>query len=325
MSNRLTLVAAALMVAFGAIPSADAQEWPTRGPITLVVPYNPGAGNDLLGRLTAEHLTPRLGQQVVVENRPGAGSMIGLESVANGTPDGYTILWSPSDGMTMAPALRKTMPYTVPDDFSFLGRIAQMGFVVAVHPDSPINSMDDLIKYAKENPGRLRYGSSGVGGAPHLGPLMLGAELGLDMVHVPYSGLSLAITDLIGGHIDMVWITPVTARKHFEAGTIKVFAQTGDDRHPVYAKYPTLRELGIDVRLDVFYGMFAPPGTPEPILEKLRDALADYLADPAVKARYDELGYTIAWLRGEEFKKAFVEELEHWRAVAKQHNIVLED
>lgn len=325
MPRRLALLTSVVLVAFVAIPSAQAQEWPKKGPITLVVPFLPGAGNDLLGRLTAEHLTPRLGQQVVVENRAGGGSMIGLNSVAKARPDGYTILWSPSDGMTMLPAVRKTMPYKVPDDFEYLGRIVHMGFVIAVHPSMPVNTIAQLIDYSKKNPGKVRYGSSGVGGAPHMGPLLLASKTGIQQTHVPYKGLSAAITDLIGGHIESVWITPMTALKHHEAKTIKVIAQTGETRHFRYSEFPTLKESGIDLTLGVFYGMFAPKGTPAPILGRLRKEIAGVLADPTVKARFEKLGYTIGWQPGDEFRQSVIDELAAWKAIAKAHNIVLED
>ncbi|MGH6903660.1 MAG: Bug family tripartite tricarboxylate transporter substrate binding protein [Geminicoccaceae bacterium] len=325
MLKKLASTAAVVVMAVAAVPAAQAQEWPDEKPITLVVPFLPGAGNDLLGRLTAEHLTPRLGQQVVVENRSGAGSMIGLDSVAKAAPDGYTLLWSPSDGMTILPAVRETMPYTVPDDFEPLARIVQLGFVIAVHPDVPADTIEELIAYAKANPGRVRYGSSGVGGAPHMGPVLFASQTGIEMTHVPYAGLSAAIADLIGGHIEMVWITPTTARSHRDAGTIKVIAQTGEERHFLYPDDPTLKESGIDLTLGVFYGMFAPAGTPEPILERLRAEIADVLEDPAVKARFDELGYTVAYLPGQEFEELVVNELAGWQAVADQEGIVLED
>jgi tripartite-type tricarboxylate transporter receptor subunit TctC len=325
MLKKLASTAAVVVITMTAVPAAQAQECPDEKPITIVVPFLPGAGNDLLGRLVAEHLTPRLGQQVIVENRSGAGSMIGLDSVAKAAPDGYTLLWSPSDGMTILPAVRATMPYTVPDDFEPLARIVQLGFVIAVHPDVPADTIEDLIAYAKANPGRVRYGSSGVGGAPHMGSVLFASEAGIEMTHVPYAGLSAAIADLIGGHIEMVWITPPTARPHRDAGTVKVIGQTGEDRHFLYPDVPTLKESGIDLTLGVFYGMFAPAGTPEPILERLRVEIADVLEDAAVKARFDELGYTVAYLPGEAFEELVVNEFAGWQAVADQEGIVLED
>lgn len=321
----LAAVAVCVMAAAGTAPQAMAQDWPERGPITIVVPFSPGAGNDLLGRLTAEQLTQRLGQQVVVENVAGGGSAIGLDRVANSDPDGYSLLWSPSDGMSILPAVRSSTPYKVPDDFEYLARIVQLPFVVAVHPDVPVNTIGELIAHSEANPGRVRYGSSGVGGAPHMGSVLFGSKTGVDQVHVPYSGISGAVADLIGGNIEVLWLTPTTAIKHHEAGTIRVIAQTGDTRHPAYPDIETLKEAGVDMELGVYYGMMAPAGTPAPILERLRAELQAMLEDPAVKARFDELGYTIAYLGGEDFRELVLAELEQWKEVAAQENISLED
>ncbi len=320
-----SILAAGLLTAVGLSVAAQAADWPQEKPVTIVVPYLPGAGNDILGRMMAEELTKRLGQQFIVENRAGAASMIGLDSVAKAKPDGYTLLWSPSDGMTILPAVRKTMPYKVPDDFAWLARIVQLGFVIAVRTDLPVNTIPELIEYAKKNPGKLTYGSSGVGGAPHMGPVLFAKQAGIEMTHVPYAGLSAAIADLIGKHIDMVWITPPTAFKHFEAGTIKVISQTGDTRHFLYPDIPTLKEAGVDLTLGVFYGMMAPAGTPEPILDKLRATITEVLADPAIKAKYDKLGYVIDYMPGAEFRQFAVDELKGWQAVAKDAGISLED
>lgn len=316
-------LSAAMAMSLG---SASAQDWPQGGPITIVVPFLPGAGNDLLGRMTAEYLTGTLGQQVSVENVAGGGSAIGLDKVAKSTPDGYTLLWSPSDGMSILPAVRASLPYKVPEDFEYLARIVQLPFVVAVHPDVPANNIDELIAHSKANPGRVRYGSSGVGGAPHMGSVLFGSVAGVEQVHVPYSGISAAVADLIGGNIEVLWLTPTTAFKHHEAGTIRVIAQTGaDGRHPLYPDIATLRESGVDMELGVYYGMMVPTGTPEAIVERLRDELGGMLRDEAILARLNQLGYTPAFLRGDDFKAQVVRELEQWRAVAAAEGIKLED
>jgi tripartite-type tricarboxylate transporter receptor subunit TctC len=325
MRKHLISAAVALGTMGAAFHAASAQEWPEEGPITIVVPFLPGAGNDILGRLTAEYLTGTLGQQVVVENVSGAGSMIGLESVASAEPDGYTLLWSPSDGMSILPAVRSEVPYEVPDDFEYLARIVQLGFVIAVHPDVPVDSIEELIEYSQENPGRVRYGSSGVGGAPHMGSVLLGSTAGIEQTHVPFSGISAAIADLIGGHIEVLWVTPPTAFSHHEEGTIRVIAQTGEERHPLYPDVPTLQESGIDLTLGVYYGMMAPAGTPEEILARLSEEIEAMTQDPDIEARMSEMGYTVGYLGREDFKNLVVEELEQWRAVAEQEGISLED
>jgi len=318
------IVAAVAAVAVGA-PGAAAQEWPRGGPITIIVPFLPGAGNDLLGRLTAEQLTRRLGQQVVVENVAGGGSAIGLDRAARAKPDGYTLLWSPSDGMSVLPAVRKTVPYKVPDDFEYLARIVQLPFVVAVHPSVPAKNVAELVAISKERPGRIRYGSSGVGGAPHMGAVLFGIRTGVRQTHIPFNGISAAVTDLIGGHTEMLWLTPTTGLPHHQSGKIRVIAQTGPERHPLYPDTPTLKEAGVNVELTVYYGMMTPKGTPAAILDRLRAEIRNMMEDPAVKKRFDELGYTMAYLGGEDFKKVVVDELSQWRTVAAEAGISLAD
>jgi len=316
---------AAIALAAISISGASAQEWPKAGPITIIVPFAPGAGNDLLGRLTAEHLTKRLGQQVVVENVAGGGSAIGLARAARSKPDGYTLLWSPSDGMSVLPAVRKTVPYNVPDDFEYLARIVHVPFVVAVHPSVPAASLAELIALSKERPGRIRYGSSGVGGAPHMGTVLFGMRTGVRQTHIPFNGIGPALTDLIGGHTEMLWLTPTTGLPHHQSGKIRVIAQTGPVRHPLYPDTPTLKEAGVNAELTVYYGMMTPKGTPGPILDRLRSEIRGMLEDPAIVKRLGELGYTPAYLNGDDFKKLVIDELNQWKQVASEANISLAD
>jgi len=323
--RNFTAALAAVALTAGAATGAAAQDWPKAGPITIVVPFAPGAGNDLLGRLTAEQLTKRLGQQVVVENVAGGGSAIGLDRVARAKPDGYTLLWSPSDGMSVLPAVRKSVPYKVPDDFEYLARIVHVPFVVAVHPSVPVHNIAELIALSKEKPGRIRYGSSGMGGAPHMGTVLFGMRTGVRQTHVPFNGIGPALTDLIGGHTELLWLTPTTALPHFQAGKIRVIAQTGPERHPLYPATPTLKESGIDIDLTVYYGMMTPKGTPAPILDRLRSEIRGMMEDPAIIKRLNELGYTPAYLSGEDFKKVVVNELNTWNQVAAEAKISLAD
>jgi tripartite-type tricarboxylate transporter receptor subunit TctC len=316
---------AAIAVTAAGLSGAAAQEWPKAGPITIIVPFAPGAGNDLLGRLTAEYFTKRLGQQVVVENVAGGGSAIGLDRAARAKPDGYTLLWSPSDGMSVLPAVRKTVPYKVPDDFEFLARIVHVPFVVAVHPSVPATNVAELIALSKERPGRVRYGSSGVGGAPHMGTVLFGMRTGVRQTHIPFNGIGPALTDLIGGHTEMLWLTPTTGAPHVQAGKIRAIAQTGPTRHSLYPDTPTLKEAGVNVELTVYYGMMTPKNTPAPILDRLRNEIRGMLEDPAIVKRLNELGYTPAYLNGDDFKKLVIDELNQWKQVATEANISLAD
>jgi tripartite-type tricarboxylate transporter receptor subunit TctC len=324
MQRREFLMLTAALSAAGFATPANAAEYPKNKPILLVVPFPPGAGNDLLGRLTAEQLTKRIGQQVVVENKAGAGSAIGIDYVAKSAPDGYSLVWVASDGISILPALRANVPYKVPDDFEFICRIVIMPNMVAVYPTLPIHSMAELIAYAKSK--RVRYGTGGVGSAPHLGTVMLEGAAGIKMTHVPYSGVGPAITDLIGGHIDIALFTPQTMKPYSDSGKIRVIATTGQTRHPLYPDIPTLAEVGLPAAsMVVWYGILAPKGTPQPVLTLLRTQMADIMKDQAVLSRLSGLGYQPAYLDGDEFRKYVIADLEQWRGVAQGAGIKLLD
>ena len=316
---------ASLGLALGIMAApAGAQEYPTQ-PIRIIVPFAPGAGNDLLGRLTADALTPRLKQPVFVENKPGAGSAIGIDLVAKSKPDGYTILWTAADGISVLPAVKAVVPYRVPDDFIFIARITQHPYIVAVNPKLPINSMQELIAYGKANPGKLRYGTAGVGGGPHMATALLAKTTGVDMVHIPYQGVAPAITALVGGFIDVVLAAPSSIQPFHEAGTIRAIGTSTLTRHKSFPSVPTWQEAGLSISVTGFYGLVAPLGTPEPIVARLRKEIGEMLRDPKVVERLDTLGYQPEYLAGDDFKAFVVKDLETWRSVAKSANITIPD
>ena len=319
------IIAVALLglLALG-IARASAQDYPAQ-PIRIIVPFAPGAGNDLLGRLTADALTARFGQTVFVENKPGAGSSIGIDLVAKSKPDGYTILWTASDGVTILPAVKKVVPYRIPDDFTFIARITQLPFIVAVNPKLPINSLQDLIAYGKANPGKLRYGTAGVGGGPHMATALLAKTAGIDAVHVPYQGVAPALAALVGGHIDMVLAAPSSIKPHADSGAVRAVAMSGKTRHPNFPDVPTWEQAGLPLNVTVFYGILAPAGTPEPILARLRKEIGEMLRDPKIVERLNTLGYQPDFIAGDEFKNFLVRDLEQWRNVATAANITIPD
>jgi tripartite-type tricarboxylate transporter receptor subunit TctC len=319
----LMLAALAVVAAVATTGNALAQDYPNR-PVKIIVPFAPGAGNDTLGRLTADYLTPRLGQPVVVENKAGAGSQIGIDFVAKSPPDGYTLVWAASDGITILPAVKPNMPYKVPDDFAFIARMVQIPFVIAVNPDLPIKNVADLIAYAKANPGKVKYGTSGIGGGPHMGSALIEKAAGVEMLHVPYSGVAPAITALRGKSIDIALITPPTVKPHTDAGAFRAIATTGTERHPLFPDLPTLTEAGLPVTVVVWYGILAPANTPEPVLAKLRTEVGEGLKDPKVQQRLTQLGYQVSYLPGDEFKAFVTKDGDQWKTVAKTAKISLD-
>ena len=321
---RAAIIAYALVASLGGA-YAQSGDYPNK-PIRIIVPFAPGAGNDLLGRLTAENLTPRIGQTVYVENKPGAGSLIGVDLVAKAPADGYTLLWAASDGLSILPAIKAKMPYTVPNDFSFITRMAELPFAIVVSNNLPVNTMAEMLAYAKANPGQLRYGTSGIGGGPHMGSLLIEKVAGVQMTHVAYRGVGPAVNDLLGGHIDMALVTPPTIKAHADDKKVKVIATTGTTRHPLFPDVPTLTELGMkDATVVIWYGIMAPAGLPAPVLARLSKEIGEVVKDPAVNKRLDTLGYQISPLPGDGFKDFVMKDMEKWKELAKSANIVLED
>jgi len=302
------------------LQQASAQDYPSR-PVRIVVPFAAGAGSDLLGRLLAAELTKRLGGQVFVENKPGAASQLGTDLVAKSPPDGTTLLWTPSDGLSVLPAVKQSVPYKIPDDFVFIASLIRNSFVIAVNPKLPIKTLAELIAYAKANPGKLNYGSAGLGSAPHMGLAMFANAAKVNMTHVPFQGLGPALNAVMAGTVDLAISTVQFAKPQADAGTIRVVAITGTARDPLLPNVPTLQESGLPVTVQVFFGLLAPAHTPEPIVSRLRKEMAAIIKEPAVVERLKTLGYLVSYLDGDAYRDVILKDLEQWRGVAKAANI----
>jgi tripartite-type tricarboxylate transporter receptor subunit TctC len=315
---KMALTMAALAVAV--LSPAAAEDWPSR-PVRIVVPFAAGAGNDLLGRLLAAELTKRLGGQVYVENKPGAGSQLGTDLVAKSPPDGTTFLWTASDGLSVLPAVKASVPYKIPGDFVFVSSLTRISFVITINPKLPFKTVADLIAYAKANPGKLNYGSAGLGSAPHMGLAMLANAAKINITHVPFQGLGPALNAVMAGTVDMALSTVPFAKPQAEAGTVRVLAITGTTRDALLPDVPTLQELGLPVTVQVFFGLLAPAHTPDAIVARLRKEIAEIAKEPAVVERLKTLGYPVAYLGGDAYRDLIMKDLEQWRAVAKASNI----
>ncbi len=281
----------AMLLMCTSIGPAVAQGYPNR-PIHMIVPYPTAGGVDKAGRLMAELLSAKLGQPIVVDNKPGAASALGIEIAAKAVPDGYTILMTNSDGITMLPNLKKNIPYAVPKDFTFIARMLLVPLTVSISTKMPFNSMADLIAYAKANPGKLRYGTPGVGSGPHLATLLLEKAGGIKLDHIPYRGSAASMNDLLGGHIE-VSLNAVQAVAPLAAGgKIKMLAVTGPTRDAFAPELPTLAELGMPgATVAIWYGILGPANMPPAIVDRLRKDMMAVLTSPEAKQKFMAAGF----------------------------------
>lgn len=316
---------AATLIALGLQTPVSAQTYPDR-PVRLVVPYAPGGGGGYVAQALSEFLSEKWGQRVYVDNKPGAGSALGIDLVAKSKPDGYSFVHMTSDGISVLPAVKPSVPYKVPEDFSFVAGIVTYSYSITAAGDRPYKTMAEMIAWAKANPGKIRVGNSGVGSGTHLTGELIARTAGIEMVHVPFSGAGPGVTAVVGGHIDLLISTPSVVVPHIEAGKVRSLATTDKERHMNLPNVPTLVESGLPA-LDVvgYYGILGPAGIPEPILQKWREGIQDAHKDPKFTERMAQLGFTKGTLAGDAFKKFLVDDLNRWKQIAKESNITVQE
>ena len=281
----LVTAAVAAIALMGLSETAITAGYPTR-PITLVVPFPPGGSTTVMARNVADKLSTTLGQQIVVENRGGAGGTIGTRFVAKASHDGYTILLSYTATMAIAPAMNANAGYDPLKDFAPIGMIGAAPSVLVVHPSLPVHSVAELIAYAKKAPAPVQYGSPGVGTVNHLAGEYLAAEAGIKLLHVPYKGNGPALTDLLGGHIPMMFVPIPVAIGNIKAGTLRGLAIASAKRSNLLPDLPTLAESGLpDFEVALRYGLVAPAGSPPAVIALLNKELNAALATEDVKSR----------------------------------------
>ena len=291
--HRRTLLALPAVMAVPLACPAVAQgtgTWPIR-PIRLVVPYPPGGGSDIAGRLQAQALQEGLGVPVVVDNRSGAGGTIGTAFVAQSVPDGYTVMMASPSSHIGAPLLFKSPGYEGVDDFTCIATFATGTAVVCVHPGLPINNIQELIAYAKANPGKLNYGSAGAGGANHMLGVLFMQRTGVELTHVPYRGAAPALADIIAGTIQLVFDNYVGVIQAVRAGQLRALGVTSPTRWPLAPEFPTVQEQGVpDYDLPSFSAVVGPKGIPEPIVNRMHAVINQALTQPSLIARLSANG-----------------------------------
>lgn len=267
-----------------AAPLAHAQDFPTR-PIMLVVPYTAGGGNDAMARIVAEKMSKTLGQQIVIENRGGAGGTIATRAVAKSAPDGYTLVLGGTGTLAINPTLYANVGYDPRKDFEPVGLIATSALVVLVHPSVAAKSIGELVALAKKEPGKLNYASAGPGSGIHLAAELFASMAGVKLTHIPYRGSAPALNDLLGGHVDIYFSSLPPAVGIVGEGKVRALAVTGLQRSHVFPDLPTVAEAGLPgYEAVLHYGIAAPAGTPRPIVDKLNAALREALASEETKA-----------------------------------------
>jgi tripartite-type tricarboxylate transporter receptor subunit TctC len=269
---------------------AHAQTYPTR-PLRLIVPTAPGGGTDFTGRLVAAKLSETLGQQVVVENRGGGGGSVGADNAAKATPDGYTLLLGSIATHAVNPALYKKLPYDHIKDFAPVSLIGTVPNVLVVHPSVPAKSFAEFISYAKANPGKINYGSSGVGSPPHLSMELLRSLTGINMVHVPYKGAGPALADLLGGQVQAMCTSLAGQITYIRAGRVRALGVTTAKRNPQLPEVPTIVESGVPgYEVTIWYAVFAPVATPKAIVQRLNTEMVKALNSAEMKNRMAQQG-----------------------------------
>jgi tripartite-type tricarboxylate transporter receptor subunit TctC len=317
---RWLLAVAVVLVA----ATANADTYPTQ-PVKFVVAFPPGGTTDILARVFAQKMSETWGQPVVVENRSGAGGIIGTESVARSMPDGYTILLGTIGTHAVNTSLYKKIPYDPERDFAPITLLATLPNLLAINPSLPMRNLKELINYAKANPGKLTYASAGAGTASHLAGEMFRKVADVDIVHVPYRGSSPALTDLIAGHVSMTFDYMPSALPYVRSGKLRGLAVTGSSRTKAAPEIPTMIEGGLPgFNIVTWYAVFAPKGTPPDVVSKIRNTIAMAATAPEIVKRMDDLAVDLVASSPEELARFQRAEIERWSKFIQDANITVD-
>ena len=322
MQRRFAAVCAVL-VAAAVVPPASGQTYPSK-PLRMIGPSSPGGGVDTNGRILANYLSQSMGQQVVFENRAGAGGRIGVELASKAPADGYTLLFSAAASMTIHPNTYKKLPYDPIRDFDPVSLFASSEYILAVHPSLPVKTVRNLIDLAKARPGQIAYSSSGTFGLPHLGGELLAQAADLKMIHVPYKGGGPAASAILGGEVAFMFGTGPTVVPLAKAGRLRLIAIASQKRAPAMPELPTIAETLPGVEISAWYGLIVPAGTPKDIIARLHAETAKAVADPKVAAMIRNAGGDPVTNTPAEFAAHIKAEIARWGRAVKAANLPLQ-
>lgn len=312
----LGLMALAVVIA----PTAGRAEYPER-PIRVIVPFPPGGGTDIITRTIGASMAQDLGQTIVVENKPGGGTVVGTAVAATSPADGYTLVMA-TFAHAVNPSLKARLPYDTFKAFAPVALVARSYNIVVVRPDSGYNSVQDLIAAARADPGKLNYGSFGIGTSAHLAGELFKYLAKVDITHVPYQGAALALTDLLAGHIDVMFTTVASVTSHIKAGKLRALAVTSAGRSPAFAEVPTVAESGLPGYVaESWYGLCAPAGTPAAAIARLNKSVAKAVKSPAFRKLETNEGLTVAVGAPEELDRYVRGEADRWHKVVEAAHI----
>ncbi|HEY2136903.1 MAG TPA: tripartite tricarboxylate transporter substrate binding protein [Xanthobacteraceae bacterium] len=323
------LRACALAIAFVstalAAQGVRAQDYPTR-PITIIVPQPPGGGTDIISRIIGNQLSKQLGQPVIIDNRTGAGTVVGTVAAAAAAPDGYTLLAGLNANMAVNPSLFAKLPYDPVRDFTPVAMLAEFPFAVVVNKDLPVRSIKDLIALAKQKPGEINYASAGNGTGQHLSTELFKSMTGVNLTHVPYRGAAPAYTDVMAGQVPVFFDNLSSALGQIKGDSVRAIAVTGRERSPLLPDVPTVAESGVPgYEYYVWFGLWAPKKTPQPIVAKLYAEVQKALADPTVQERIAASAGVPSHMRLADIEPFVTAEIAKWADVVKRAGIKLQD
>ena len=314
---------AALLLAIIAAPAAAQAPYPNR-PIRLIVPFAPGGATDILARGIGQKLAERLGQSVVIDNKPGAGTTIGADFVAKAPADGYTLLFAPTP-FAISQVMMPRLPYDAQKDFTPVALLAVSPFILVAHPSLPVRSMAELVALARARPGSLAFCSAGNGTVPHLAGELFKLRAGIDLVHIPYKGGGPAIIDLVAGQTQLMFATPVEVAQHVAAGRLKVLAATAPQRLAAFPQVPTMQESGFaDYDIRSWFGVIAPAGTPTAVVSKIAAELARSVESADIRERLAAQGAEILVKTGDDFAAFIRADIARWAEVVKASGAKIE-